>query len=140
MAQAGLELTTSCLLEWSLSEFCHTDSCFPSVETRIYKNRLLFIYGPRSLLSCCTVLARHHGQSVARFCPWNTKQDLDMKTLKKYKNIFKLKQPCSLLPKPMALVALAATSAATQRDIMGNLLLASAHGILKQGLDMKNLE
>ena len=57
MSQAGLELTTSCLLEWSLSEFCHTDSCFPSVETRVYKNKLLFIYGPRSLLSCCTVLS-----------------------------------------------------------------------------------
>ena len=56
MAQGGLELTTSCLLEWSLSEFCHTDSCFPCVETRIYKDKLLFIYGPRSLLSCCTVI------------------------------------------------------------------------------------
>ena len=56
MAQAGLELTTSCLPEWSLSAFCHTDSCFPSVEIRIYKNKPLFIYGGRSLLSCCTVL------------------------------------------------------------------------------------
>ena len=42
-----------------------------------------------------------------------------MKTLKKYKNIFKLKQPCSLLPKPMALMALAG-------DIGGD--LARHHG------------
>ena len=62
MAQAGLELTTSCLLEWSLSEFCHTDSCFLSVEIRIYKNKALFIYGGRSLLPCCTVI----GHSVMR--------------------------------------------------------------------------
>ena len=38
MPQAGFEPTTSWLLEWSLSEFCHEDSCFPSVEIRIYKN------------------------------------------------------------------------------------------------------
>jgi hypothetical protein len=25
-------------LEWSLSAFCHTYSCFPRVEIRIYKN------------------------------------------------------------------------------------------------------
>ena len=56
MAQAGLELTTSCLPERSLSAFCHTDSCFPSVKIRIYKNKALFIYGGRSLLSCCTVV------------------------------------------------------------------------------------
>ena len=64
MALAGLELTTSCLLEWRLSEFCHTDSCFLSVETRIYKNNLLFIYGPRSLLSCCTVIG--YGMTVLK--------------------------------------------------------------------------
>ena len=56
MAQAGLELTTSSLPEWSLSAFRHTDSCFLSVEIRIYKNKPIFIYGGRSLLSCCTVL------------------------------------------------------------------------------------
>ena len=54
MAQAGLKLTTSCLSEWSA--FCLTDSCFSSVEIRIYKNKPLFIYGARSLLSCCTVI------------------------------------------------------------------------------------
>ena len=51
MAHAGFELTISCLPEWSLSEFCHTNSCFQSVEIRIYKNKALFIYGDRSLLS-----------------------------------------------------------------------------------------
>ena len=56
MAQAGFELTTSSLPEWSLSAFCHTNSCFPMVEIRIYKNKPCFIYGARSLLSCCTVL------------------------------------------------------------------------------------
>ena len=59
MAQGGLELTTSCLWEWSLSAFCHTDSCFPIVKIRNYKNKPLFIYGAGSLLlSCCTVLVR----------------------------------------------------------------------------------
>ena len=38
MPQAGFEPTSSWLLEWSLSEFCHKDSCFPRVEIRIYKN------------------------------------------------------------------------------------------------------
>ena len=38
MPQAGFEPTISWLLEWSLSEFCHEDSCFPRVEIRIYKN------------------------------------------------------------------------------------------------------
>ena len=38
MPQAGFEPTSSWLLEWSLSEFCHKDSCFTRVEIRIYKN------------------------------------------------------------------------------------------------------
>ena len=38
MPQAGFEPTSSWLLEWSLSEFWHKDSCFPRVEIRIYKN------------------------------------------------------------------------------------------------------
>ena len=38
MPQAGFEPTSSWLLEWSLSEFCHKDSCFPRVKNRIYKN------------------------------------------------------------------------------------------------------
>ena len=68
MAQAGLELTTSCLLEWSLSEFCHTDSCFLSVEIRIYKDKPFFIYGARSLLSCCTVLGVFQGRELKKYC------------------------------------------------------------------------
>ena len=38
MPQAGFEPTSSWLLEWSLSEFCHEDSCFPGMEFRIYNN------------------------------------------------------------------------------------------------------
>ena len=38
MPQAGFEPTSSWLLEWSLSEFCHKDSCFPRVKNRICKN------------------------------------------------------------------------------------------------------
>ena len=61
MPQAGFELTTSCLPERSLSEFCHTNSCFEGVEIRIYKNKPIFIYGARSLLSCCTVVVEATG-------------------------------------------------------------------------------
>ena len=72
MPQAGFELTTSCLPERSLSEFCHTNSCFEDVEIRIYKNKPLFIYGARSLLSCCTVIDGLEPMSL----PLNLSQNL----------------------------------------------------------------
>ena len=38
MPQAGFEPTSSWLLEWSLSEFCHKDSWVLRVKIKIYKN------------------------------------------------------------------------------------------------------
>ena len=58
MPQTGFEPTNSCpwLVEWSLSAFGHTDSCFQKVESRTYKNKPRLISVDRSLLSYCTVI------------------------------------------------------------------------------------
>ena len=69
MPQAGFEPTSSWLLEWSLSEFCHKDSCFPRVKIRIYKN----VQWSASFNFChqVTTVLLHCGNCLQLFGFWN---------------------------------------------------------------------
>ena len=94
MPQAGFEPTSSWLLEWSLSEFCHEDSCVSRMEIKIYKmfnDQPLLISVTRSLLSYCTVIVPLATMDPAMICVHALGQVECMKSFKT--NIAFMKSP-----------------------------------------------